>query len=285
MPRTPESLASISGNGLPQPPWDETYAANDSRYHRRASAGSAAADRNAMPGSASDSGALAAEEGAGCRAGGLKRRAAPVAPYISCSYVRRSGRVLSPGRYTADRHHRRRDVRRRTCPARAALPCTPSPKLDISTTRVPAQSKPLLVGSSPSPAKIAPKSGGVVIAPICLMRSQSAAPHGQCNGQIAGHGTRPAHQLMRSLSLCNNLLHKDGGLGESGSVPADLTLEEVVERYRNEISEGTLRNWRSMRIGPSFIKLGKAVLYPAEELDRWDRSKSNCMPTHATSFV
>jgi hypothetical protein len=50
-----------------------------------------------------------------------------------------------------------------------------------------------------------------------------------------------------------------------------LTLEEVVERYRGQISEGTLRNWRSLRVGPSFIKIGKAVLYPLEELDRWDR--------------
>lgn len=56
------------------------------------------------------------------------------------------------------------------------------------------------------------------------------------------------------------------------SVPIYLTLDEVVERYRNQISEGTLRNWRSKRIGPSFIKIGKAVLYPVNELDRWDRS-------------
>jgi hypothetical protein len=26
-----------------------------------------------------------------------------------------------------------------------------------------------------------------------------------------------------------------------------------------------------MRVGPSFLKIGKAVLYPLEELDRWDR--------------
>ena len=56
------------------------------------------------------------------------------------------------------------------------------------------------------------------------------------------------------------------------SVSAYLTLEEVVERYRNQVSEGTLRNWRSKRIGPSFIKIGKAILYPVNELDRWDRS-------------
>jgi hypothetical protein len=47
-----------------------------------------------------------------------------------------------------------------------------------------------------------------------------------------------------------------------------LTLNEVIERYRGQISEGALRNWRSMRVGPSFLKVGKAVLYPLEELDR-----------------
>lgn len=29
-----------------------------------------------------------------------------------------------------------------------------------------------------------------------------------------------------------------------------LTPDEVSERYRGEISPGTLRNWRAMRIGP-----------------------------------
>jgi hypothetical protein len=55
------------------------------------------------------------------------------------------------------------------------------------------------------------------------------------------------------------------------SDPEFLTLNEVVERYRGQISEGTFRNWRSMRIGPSFIKIGEAILYPLEQLDRWDR--------------
>jgi hypothetical protein len=27
-----------------------------------------------------------------------------------------------------------------------------------------------------------------------------------------------------------------------------------------------------MRIGPSFLKIGKAILYPSSELDRWDKS-------------
>lgn len=34
---------------------------------------------------------------------------------------------------------------------------------------------------------------------------------------------------------------------------------------------GTLRNWRMMKIGPSFLKLGRAVLYPLSELEAWDR--------------
>jgi hypothetical protein len=59
-----------------------------------------------------------------------------------------------------------------------------------------------------------------------------------------------------------------------------LTAEEVSQRYRGEISLGTLRNWRAMRVGPSFVKVGKAVLYPVTELDAWDRK--NVVPCRAT---
>lgn len=52
-----------------------------------------------------------------------------------------------------------------------------------------------------------------------------------------------------------------------------LTAEEVADRYREEISIGTLRNWRSMRVGPPFVKIGKAVLYPIQELDDWDKQR------------
>jgi hypothetical protein len=48
------------------------------------------------------------------------------------------------------------------------------------------------------------------------------------------------------------------------SEPMFLTFHEVIERYRGEISEGTVRNWPSMRVGPSFLKIGKAVRYPLE---------------------
>ncbi len=56
------------------------------------------------------------------------------------------------------------------------------------------------------------------------------------------------------------------------SAPKFLTPEEVSDRYRGQISVGTLRNWRALRIGPAYVKIGKAVLYPIEQLDAWDRS-------------
>ena len=56
-----------------------------------------------------------------------------------------------------------------------------------------------------------------------------------------------------------------------------LTADEVSERYRGSVSVGTLRNWRAMKIGPSFVKIGKAVLYPIDELEAWDRAnRVNC---------
>lgn len=59
-----------------------------------------------------------------------------------------------------------------------------------------------------------------------------------------------------------------------------LTPEEVAERYRGEVSIGTLRNWRAMRIGPSYVKVGKGVLYPVGELDAWDRRNVvQCRPS------
>lgn len=58
-----------------------------------------------------------------------------------------------------------------------------------------------------------------------------------------------------------------------------LTADEVSQRYRGEVSPGTLRNWRAMRIGPSFVKVGKGVLYPVTELEAWDRKNVvRCQP-------
>lgn len=59
-----------------------------------------------------------------------------------------------------------------------------------------------------------------------------------------------------------------------------LTQDEVAERYRWLISVRTLANWRSLRIGPKFTKVGKTVLYSETELDKWDeRNTINCAVT------
>lgn len=63
--------------------------------------------------------------------------------------------------------------------------------------------------------------------------------------------------------------------------PKYLTAEEVSDRYRGEISVGTLRNWRAMRVGPAFVKIGKAVLYPIDQLDAWDHK--NLVPCRAST--
>jgi predicted DNA-binding transcriptional regulator AlpA len=67
--------------------------------------------------------------------------------------------------------------------------------------------------------------------------------------------------------------------------PRFLTPEEVSERYRGGVSVGTLRNWRSMRQGPSFVKIGKAVLYPLSELDAWDeKNRVRCRASVRSSL-
>jgi hypothetical protein len=58
----------------------------------------------------------------------------------------------------------------------------------------------------------------------------------------------------------------------AGGEQSFLTPEEVAARYRGQISTGTLANWRTQKIGPSFIKVGgKVVLYPLAELQEWDK--------------
>ena len=57
-----------------------------------------------------------------------------------------------------------------------------------------------------------------------------------------------------------------------------LTPEEVVDRYRGIVSIRTLSNWRSLRTGPKFVKIGKAVLYDEADLDEWDnRNTVKCV--------
>src|SRR2546421_9507632 len=58
-----------------------------------------------------------------------------------------------------------------------------------------------------------------------------------------------------------------------------LIAEEVAEQYRGAVSVATLRNRRAMRIGPAFVKMGKAILYPIDELNAWEK-RTWCRVVH-----
>lgn len=47
------------------------------------------------------------------------------------------------------------------------------------------------------------------------------------------------------------------------------TTPEVAERYRTTVQN--LYYWRYIGYGPKGVKVGSRVLYPASELDRFDR--------------
>jgi len=58
--------------------------------------------------------------------------------------------------------------------------------------------------------------------------------------------------------------------------------EEVSARYRGEITVGTLRNWRSLGVGPPYTRIGKAILYPVTELENWEKANTIlCAPKMA----
>lgn len=41
-----------------------------------------------------------------------------------------------------------------------------------------------------------------------------------------------------------------------------LTPDQLVKRWQNAVTTGTLANWRSKSVGPTFTKLRGRVLYP-----------------------
>ena len=51
------------------------------------------------------------------------------------------------------------------------------------------------------------------------------------------------------------------------------TPEEVSHRWRNKVDVDTMKNWRSLGVGPPFHRFGRAVLYRADFLESWE-SKS-----------
>ena len=63
--------------------------------------------------------------------------------------------------------------------------------------------------------------------------------------------------------------------------PLYLTPEEVTERFRSAISTGTQANWRAMRVGPTFVRIGKSIVYPLADLNEWANQQTvKCRATN-----
>lgn len=52
------------------------------------------------------------------------------------------------------------------------------------------------------------------------------------------------------------------------TAPRYLTTAEVADYYRASVA--TIRYWRHTGYGPKAVKVGRHVLYPIEELERFD---------------
>ena len=52
-----------------------------------------------------------------------------------------------------------------------------------------------------------------------------------------------------------------------------LTPAQVVKRWDNTITTGTLANWRSKKTGPAFLKIGSRVVYPIAKLEEWEAKR------------
>lgn len=56
------------------------------------------------------------------------------------------------------------------------------------------------------------------------------------------------------------------------SDPVHLSPAELVDRWRGQIAEHTLANWRSEGRGPDYMRIGGRVLYPMAAVEAWEES-------------
>lgn len=92
-----------------------------------------------------------------------------------------------------------------------------------------------------------------------------------------GAGTRSATAPMRAAP-------ERGGDGDrcEGAGMAErtehrrrryLSVRELVDRYEGRVSTRTLRRWRAVGAGPSWFRLGGRILYPLDDLERWEQAR------------
>jgi len=49
-----------------------------------------------------------------------------------------------------------------------------------------------------------------------------------------------------------------------------MTEEDVVSHWKGAVTKTTLATWRARGKGPKYIKVGRAVLYPQKEVQRYE---------------
>lgn len=49
-----------------------------------------------------------------------------------------------------------------------------------------------------------------------------------------------------------------------------LTPRQVAQRWNGVVTIGTLANWRSKGVGPTYTKLRGRILYPVAKLEAWE---------------
>lgn len=53
-----------------------------------------------------------------------------------------------------------------------------------------------------------------------------------------------------------------------------LTPDELVQRWRDQITLTTLSTWRSRKQGPLYTKVGGRVLYPLHGVEEYERKRT-----------
>ncbi len=82
--------------------------------------------------------------------------------------------------------------------------------------------------------------------------------------------TVPAYNFSRSPH------NESAKLNDSGASDVEsqfFTPEELVRRWRHSLDVRTLANWRAAepKMGPPFCRIGRAILYPRDLLEKWER--------------
>lgn len=49
-----------------------------------------------------------------------------------------------------------------------------------------------------------------------------------------------------------------------------LTPTQLVRRWGDVVTTGTLANWRSKKVGPTYSKMRGRILYPVAQLEAWE---------------